>query len=175
MASIYVANGTYQMQHFLYRVPEAKEFRRLEIPPGRQMKFREDFSEHEVRFVVEQLERFGARPVNDLRIMHPRVLIYKVDRPIASEKIDEAREQDLVVRQQVAADMMDATAQAQFSETSQQLGEMGFNPNTVESTTLEIVQLDDSGREERHGENDVDAETTVSRRAGRRENSKRRG
>jgi len=169
MAHVYVANGTHQHQHFLYRVVESKSLRRLEIPAGRQQRFPEDFSEgQQIDEIIRQLERFGAVPASDVPAVHtPRALVYSVGKPIKSDPIDAARERDEEVRQDVAAQKTEEAGLAQFSTLAQHGAQA-----SLKSSTLEVTQMETVGdRPEKDG---VDFEAKVDTKAGKRANSKRR-
>jgi|SRR6185503_1423949 len=163
--NVFVANGTYQHMDFNYRLPEMPSFRRLEIKAGRQEKFPEDLNDLEVESLIKQLERFGAVQVSDVKsITIPRSLVYSVDRKISSDKINEAREKDVDARQEVAAEMLTNAGLAQFPQDEQLAA-------VTKSTSLEVVQLDNQGKDAKNG---VDAEVVVSKTAGKRETTTRR-
>lgn len=164
---VYVANGTHQHIQFNYRLPETKSFRALEIRAGRQTRFTEDFDEHALSVLVEQLERYGAVGVADVKnIVLPRSLIYSVDRKISSDKINEARLKDEAARQEVAAQKLEEAGLAQFP-ADERLA------SATKSTSLEVIQLGEQNQEGVKG--GVDAEITVSKRAGKKETGKRKG
>ncbi len=164
---VYVANGTHQHIQFNYRLPEMNSFRTLEIRAGRQTRFPEDLSDMSLSVLVAQLERYGAVGVADVKnIVLPRSIIYSVDRKISSDKINEAREKDEAARQEVAAQKLEEAGLAQFPTDERLAG-------LTKSTSLEVVQLGDQGQESVKG--GVDAEITVSKRAGRKETGKRKG
>lgn len=156
MSSLYIANHTLQHQQFYYRVPEVPDARAISIPAGRQAKFPEDFSPEQFQAVVHQLERYlGAVAARDVKSLEwPRALIYS-DREIGRSKIDEARELDQRVRQDVSA--------AAFENDG--LGAFSASPNPIPGlaeTAISITQVDTNGDDERGG---VDFEAVVSKRA----------
>lgn len=165
---VYVANGTFQNIHFNYRLPEVGNIRTLEIRAGRQVKFPEDMNETQVLAIEKQLQRYGGHPVSDVKsITVPRALVYSVDRTIKSEKINEAREKDESARQEVAAQKLEDVGVTQF-DTVEKYGD----GSKVQKSAIEIEQLDSHGDLDLKG---VNTEIVVSRKAGKREASRRRG
>ncbi len=162
MSHLFVANGTHQHQQFMYRVlgvnyskDEYRPPRRLEIPAGRQQKFPEDFTEDQLEDVIKQLEQYGAVPVSDLHVLHPRALVYKVDRkPIEADEIDEARSQDEEARQEVSAQQLENAGLAQFASVASR------DNGHLQSTSLEVTQLNDV--DDKAAKNGVDVEVNVS-------------
>ena len=177
MAELYVANGSHQRLLFQYRVPaEAVRIREILIPPGRQVKFNEDFDETQLASVVEQLERYGAVPVKEIgTIIYPRSLVYSVSRKaISSDAINAAREADEKARQEVAAEQ---TEKAGLSLLA--IAESAGPP--VESTSLEVVELQSHdpnlglGERQDRQRRGVDVEITVSKKLRGKTTTKRRG
>jgi len=159
------------MQHrvFMYRLPEHPNFRQISIPAGRQQKFPEDFEGAALESLVTQLKRAGAAPVSEINAINTaHSFIFSVSsKPITSAKIDAARERDEFVRQEISAQKTEEAGLATFAAAS------GPSPDKVRATSLEVLQLNDQGDDPKKG--GVDFEANVSRRAGRKETTSRRG
>jgi hypothetical protein len=166
---VFIANGSLRNWEFMYRVPENPTVRRLQIRAGGQERFPEDFSDAALPEVVKQLHRVGAVPHNNVDASRsPSGLIYRVGKPIGSDDIDEAREHDVQVRQDIAGDKTEAAGLASFATLARP------NPDAINDAQLEVVQLTNQGEPERGG---VNFEAEVSRKAptGAKRVGKRRG
>jgi hypothetical protein len=158
MAHLLVANGTHQNIDFHYRVPEHTKIFSTVIPAGRQVELPVDLNTVQAQKVVEQLERYGARPASDIdSIDSPRGLIYTVGKVIKSDQIDAAREQDVDIRQKIADEQVENAGVA----TPALNGETGAH---LKESTLEVRELEPTTTE-RAVRGGVDTKVTVSTRA----------
>lgn len=161
MARLLIANGTHQYHDFQYRAPEFDKVFSTTIGPGRQVELPFDMNEHQLRAVITQLERYGARPASDIdHLTTPRGLVFSVNRAISSEKIDEAREKDAEVRQQIADEQIEAAGVA--------VPAVGETAEHLNKATLEIRELQPTQREEAV-KGGVDTTIEVSKNAGQRQ------
>lgn len=161
MAHLLIANGTHQHVDFQYRVPEFDKVFSTVIPAGRQVQLPVDLNERQAAAVIDQLERYGARPANEAdRIESPRGLVYSASerRPVTSDQIDAARERDTEVRQAIADQQVENAGVA----TPAINGEIGAH---LKESTLEVRELEPT-TSERPVKGGVDTKITVSRNAG---------
>ena len=167
MAKVFIANGTYQHQVFEYRIPEQTTIRRLTIPAKQQRELAEDLDGTALQYVVSQLEGRGGVPVSDINaIVGAYSLVYMIARPFTTERLDEVAAKDIEVRQEIAGDQAEKTSLALFN------GIGAAAPDKINSTTLEVTQMQDTSEEAKEG--GVDYEATVSKKAGRRRDTTRR-
>lgn len=164
MAHLLIANGTHQHLEFQHRVPEFGQVFSTLVPAGRQVRHPVDMNEHQLKVVLEQLERFGARPVSEAgEIDTPHGLVFSVGKPIPSARIDAAREKDESIRQEIA-DTQIENAGVAIPAT----GEAGQH---LRRSTLEIKELQPTQREEL-AKGGVDTTIEVSKLAGRKQRTK---
>lgn len=159
MAHLLVANGTHQNIDFQYRVPEFDKVFSTLIPAGRQLELPVDLNEIQVKFVIAQLERYGARPANDAdHLATPRGLLFSLRKPITTDQLDEAREKDAAIRQEIADQQVENAGIA----TPAINGEVGAH---LKESTLEVRELEPTSSE-RPVKGGVDTKITVSKEAG---------
>ena len=89
---MYIANSTRQIQRIYYRLPEEKAGsapKMIMIPPGAQVVIGTKWTAAERDYVIEHLDRHGARPVAEIkgRLKHFQGLIYSTDRPVQTDEI----------------------------------------------------------------------------------------
>jgi hypothetical protein len=174
---ILVANPSYQLVRFEYRVPEHARSFRAAIYPGSQVRLAPgDFSEAQKDSVVEQLERYGAVPdseVRGIKIVVPgtspvrRTLVFSIQTPIKSDKIDEAREADETIRQAISDREAEAAGCATIPPNIQPEVARVLR-QTQQESTLHIEQIQ-SLETERGQKGGVNKTITVSKKAGKRE------
>ena len=165
---VLLANGTRQNRVFCYMCPKQKRQKQIAIPQGRQVEIAMDYSPVEMGLLESQLNANGAVKMNDIRsITTPYSLIYSIDtKHIASDKIDQARERDAVVRQDIAAQVTEEAGLATFATLA------APNPDKVRASSLDVEQLEDQGDEvKRRG---VSYEAAVRLDAGARKDGRRR-
>lgn len=90
---LYISNSTRQIQLFYYRLPEEKpgQAPRMErIMPGRQIALGSKWTKGELDYVIEQLDRHGARHKNSVKskLHHFHGLLYSTDDPVSREAIE---------------------------------------------------------------------------------------
>ncbi len=90
---LYISNSTRQIQLFYYRLPEEKpgQSPRMEkIMPGHQIALGSRWTKGELDYVIEQLDRSGARPKNSVKakMHHFHGLLYSTDEPVSREAIE---------------------------------------------------------------------------------------
>jgi hypothetical protein len=142
MSQVYVANHTQRSWHFQFRLPENPKIQQLELRPGTQGKIPGDYDGRELESVLAQLHQAGGVPANDPKSLNSTFgMVYSVGAPVKSGQIDTAREQDVVVRQELAGDKAIeagkatfATAEAHLERGNGRLGE----------TSLEVTQMQDT-------------------------------
>ena len=158
---LFLSNGTMQHRILQYRCPHQNEIRQVMIPAGRQVEVRDErYTPEQVKSLETQLTMAGAVLKTDAKhIGRPFSLLYWFDAPITHDAIDESRARDIKARQDVSAEVTEAAGLATFATLAMP------NPDKVQETSLEVVQLDDHGGEMRR---DVNYEATVSRRGGKR-------
>jgi hypothetical protein len=160
MAELFIANGTYRHHHFSYRVPEQRTLRKLEIPAGIQVKVPDKLEGYALEFVLQQLRTYGAVEVAEINhITHPGALIFKVSRnPISADDIDESREKDETARQNVSAEQTEKSGLALLKVVENSVGE-----STALSTSLEVVELQDTSGADKAAKDGVNVEIKASR------------
>lgn len=159
MAHLLLANGTHQHIEFMHRIPEYDKPFSTHVPAGRQVQHPVDLNDTQLSKVIEQLERFGARPANDIdNLNSPRGLVFSVNRVISSDKIDAARERDVEVRQEIADQQVENAGVA----TPAINGEVGSH---LKESTLEVRELEPTSSE-RPVKGGIDTKITVSTQAG---------
>lgn len=156
---IYVANATLQNRQLSYRRredmrPEAQP-RVLEIPAAGQAQFPGDYDNEGVKWIIQQIERSGGVPHNDLEaIKRPHTLVYRVQTVVESDTISEAVEQDMNARTDVAAEQMENAGLAAYT--------IAERAGPVRETTLEITEVTDV----KTVDGGVNMEITVSNKPG---------
>ncbi|OZA85976.1 MAG: hypothetical protein B7X56_05390, partial [Burkholderiales bacterium 34-67-9] len=99
--TLYIANTTKQNTIFCFRSPEINRPQMTHIPSGAQVALGVSWSAPQTDSVVEQLHRFGGRPVSDAksrRLDHFQGLLYSTEKPVRTDVIEVAH--DAVVDQQ---------------------------------------------------------------------------
>jgi hypothetical protein len=145
---IFVSNATLQHRQLSYRRrqdmrPDAQP-RVLEIPAAGQAKFPDDYDSEGVKWLIQQIERSGGVPHDDLdAIKRPHTLVYRVERAMDSDTIGEAVEKDIDARTDVAATQMETAGFAAFAVAQQTLRTNGRNPDSLQETTLTIEEVTD--------------------------------
>lgn len=158
MARLLIANGTHQHVDFQHRIPEYDKVFSVVIPAGRQVEHPVEMNEQQMRVVIGQLEKYGARPASDIdNLTTPRGLVFSLNRPISSDQIDEAREQDEEVRQTIADEQIQNAGIAVPA-----VGEAGAHLNKA---ILEVKELAPTDREQQV-KGGVDTTIEVSKDAG---------
>ena len=160
---IFIANGTLQHRELHYRVPNVPTPRVRTIPAGSQDVLPDDLSGEALKNVILQLERLGAVPFDDLAaITKPNALLYRIQKQIESETIDEARALDTEARTEVAAEQMEASGLKAFSAAQVELRRAGVNPETLTESTITLTEVTDI----QTVKDSVSAEFTVSQKPG---------
>lgn len=172
---ILVANPSYQNVEFHYRVPEHnKPFRQM-IGAGQQVRLPGDFSQEQVDAVITQLERYGAVPDSDVRRMSIVVpgsspirkpLVFAVEHTIKENKINEAREADESIRQQIADRETEAAGCSMIAPNLPTQLDQAVR-RTMQDSTLHVEQISDL-ETERGVKGGKNMTVTVSRTAGER-------
>jgi hypothetical protein len=87
---IFIGNATSQNFDFHYRLPETRGFRSQFIEMGRQVTISGDLSQKDIDEIVEQGSIYGMISVDevDRRATKYHGLVYSVDKPISSSKIE---------------------------------------------------------------------------------------
>jgi hypothetical protein len=174
--NILVANVSYQLVRFQYKVPNHTKPFRANILPGNQVKLAPgDFTESQKNYVVQQLERYGGVPDSEVRglsIIIPgvaptrRSLVFSIQAPIKSDKIDEAREADEIVRQAVADREVEAAGCTNIPPNIKpELANMLRKTQQESSLHIEQIQDLETERGQKGGFNKT---ITVSKKAGKR-------
>ncbi len=180
--NILVANPSYQKIRFQYRVlghgsPEKPKVFRAEIFAGSQVRLAPGgFSEEQKNDVIAQLERFGAVPSTEVRSMSlivrgsspvRKAMIFSVQTPINSDKMDEGREADETIRQAVADREAEAAGCATIPPNIPPDIARAMRSAQQESTMhIEQIQSLDTERGQKGG---INKTITVSKKAGKRE------
>jgi hypothetical protein len=142
--------------------PDAQP-RILEIPAGGEVRFPGDYDSEGTKWIIQQLERSGGIPFNDLNaIKRPHTLIYRVHDIIESDTISEALELDMNARTDIAAEQMESAGFAAFNAAQTALRMSGRDPETLKETTLTIEEVTDGATVE----NGVNMEVTASTKPG---------
>jgi hypothetical protein len=137
------------------------------IPPGRQVQLPIDFNETQLRSVVEQLERYGARPVSDIAHLETaKGLVYSTSKKISSDQIDAAREADEKIRQDVADQQVENAGVALLGGS--------VAADHMQESTLEVRELAATDRET-PVKGGVDTKITVSRKGSAGRIERKRG
>lgn len=164
---IYVANATMQHRQLSYRRredmrPEAQP-RVLEIPAAGQAVFPGEYDNEGVKWLITQLERSGGVPGDDLEaIKRPHTLVYSIKDVIDRDTIEEAFNNDMEARTDVAATQMENAGLAAFGAAQIALRNNGKDPESLKETTLSIEEVTDV----RTVEGGVNAEYTASTKNG---------
>lgn len=164
---VYISNGTMQHRIFQYRCPRLGQIKQVTIPAGRQAVLDDtSYTREHLRALESQLVIAGGVLKSEAgHIARPFSLLYWIDEAISSDAIDQARERDVVARQEVAAEVTEQAGLATFATLA------APQPDKVREATLDVVQLDDQGGDNRRG---VNFEATVSTSAGKRRDGRRR-
>ena len=167
MSQVFVGNPTLLHREFHYRIPETKTLRVLRIPAGGQARMPEDLEGDALNSVIEQLERFGGVPQDDIRaIVMPKAFVYRVaPSPIKADVLEEGLERDEMARQELSGDKLEAAGFSAFQNAQT----TAPNGKKVVETSIEIVEVNDRGRVK----DGVNAEFVVSAKPGRRAGRKR--
>lgn len=176
--NILVANPSFQRVRFQYRVPEYPKPFRVDISPGSQITLEPgNFSEEQKTSIVGQLERFGGVPNSEVRtlsIIRPgsiyrKPLVFSIQTPIKSDKIDEAREADETIRQAISDREAEAAGCATIPPNIKpELQHM--LAQTQQESSMHIEQIKDL-ETERGQKGGVNKTITVSKKAGKRQRS----
>ena len=165
MSQVFVGNPTLLHREFHYRIPQTKTLRVLRIPAGGQAKMPENLEGDDLRSVIEQLERYGGVPQNDIRaIVLPKAFVYRVDpSPIKAEALEEGLERDEMARQELSGDKLEEAGLSAF-KMAQQLAP----GSKIVETSMEIVEVTDRGKVKDGVNAEFVVSTKPSRRAGRK-------
>ena len=88
---LFIANGTKQVQVFMYWVAEAKSPRTQTIPVGAQIQITGDLSQPEIDSIIAQHVKYGLTAAEEVeRSRSYSSLIYSVDRPVKTGLIERA-------------------------------------------------------------------------------------
>lgn len=177
--NILVANPSYQKVRFQYRVPEHSKPFRVDIVAGSQVKLAPgDFTEEQKNAVIAQLERFGAVPSSEVKSLsiirvgstpYRKPMVFSIQTPVKSDKIDEAREADEVIRQAVADREAEAAGCATIPPNlSPEVAHV--MRKAQQESTMHIEQIKDL-ETERGQKGGVNKTITVSKKAGKRQRS----
>jgi hypothetical protein len=163
--NVYVGNPTQQNRELHYRLKDQPTVRVVFIPAGGQELLPDDLSGVNLPYVISQLQRLGAMESNDLNIILPKALVYKVEsKPIEADVLQEGLAQDEEARQNVSAQMMEQAGLAAFQNAN------AVKPGGVVETSVEVFESSDHGQVK--GKDRVNMEIAVSskpsRRAGKR-------
>jgi hypothetical protein len=160
---VFVGNPTLQHREVHYRLPGIKTFRVLPIPAGGQERMPEDLDGAALKSVIDQLERLGAVPANEIReIVLPKSLVYNVSpNPIKRDQLEEGLERDEMARQDVSGTKMEEAGLAAFKVAES-------NSKGIVETSLEIVETTDNGPVKDSVNMEVIVSAKPSRRAGRK-------
>ena len=164
---IFVANATLQHRQLSYRRredmrPEAQP-RVLEIPAGGQAKFPGDYDNEGVAWLIQQIHRSGGVPHDDLEaIKRPHTLVYRVQRVVEADTVNEAFNADIEARTDIAATEMEKAGLASFATAQGVLRQNGRDPDALRETTLTIEETTDVTTVE----GGVSAEYTASTKPG---------
>lgn len=175
---ILVANPSFQKVRFQYRVPEYPKPFRVDIVSGSQVKLAPgNFSEEQKNEVIAQLERYGAVPnseVKSLSIIRPgsiyrKPMVFSIQTPIKSAKIDEAREADETIRQAISDEQAEAAGCATIPPNIRpELAHL--LQQTQQESSMHIEQIKDL-ETERGQKGGINKTITVSKKAGKRQRS----
>lgn len=85
---LYIANGTRQIQHFMYRIPEIKQVRQQTIAVGGQIKISGDLQPEQIDAIIDQHRKYGIIDVVDIeKGRSPAPLCFQVGRAISPDRI----------------------------------------------------------------------------------------
>jgi hypothetical protein len=166
VTDILLANPSHQHTLFNYRVPEHEKPFVADIRAGHQVVLMpRDMNDMQVKKVVEQMERYGFVPESDVRsILNPRSLVFSLRKPVSSDKIDEARERNETLRQEIADQEIEnagvSTVPPGLPRDLQDAVRHGQQTSTLEVRQIENLES------ERGVKNGVDTTITVSKKAG---------
>lgn len=163
---LYVANGTMQNFKHFFRNPESNQVMAIDIPRGRQVSFGDFDMQGEIK-IISHLQRFGAVAASEAHNMQTLFgLVYSPGQPIPVDPIEAALARNREVAQRVSDQESENAGLAAFKVARD------VNPASVNTTTLEVTQLDERGNQVQ--KNGVDFTFEVSKRnQGRREAMKR--
>jgi len=163
---VYVANGTLQHRHIVYRVVEGRSERTLQVSAGQQAQFPEDFTDDQLANLIPQIEQAGAVRVEDIKHLTSAYgLVYSVGKkPLTADQINALVERDVDVRQAISDAKVEAAGLAAFEGGRRQIVNNQGDPTKLNATHLEITQLQDTEREEA-AKGGVDSRVTVSKNA----------
>lgn len=116
MAKLYVANATKQNQEFHFWTPETRRPLIQTILPGQQVQIWQEAPRDQLEQIIRQHEIYGIKPASELDRNREYVgLVYQLDKPIVSDRIEQAlmkndevlQEQALQRRKESAASLDD--------------------------------------------------------------------
>jgi hypothetical protein len=174
--NILVANSGIQRVRFQYRVPEHEKPFRVDIHAGSQVRLAPgNFNDTQKAAVVEQLERYGGVPASEVRglsVIIPgrafrKPLVFSLETPIKSDKIDEAREADESIRQAISDREAEAAGCATIPPNIKpEIAHVLRQTQQVSSMHIEQIQDLENERGQKGG---INKTITVSKSAGKRE------
>lgn len=165
---IYLANGTMQNMVYWFRDPSNGRVRSVEISNRRQALIGEYDGDH-LRKVIEHMEQFGAVESNEAPNLQSLFgLVYHVEQPVKSDDINYAVLRNREVAQKVSEQEAENAGVALFRVA----GRDQETSDTVRTTEMEVIQLDEFGSAPRR--DGVNFSVEVSKRNNGRQEGRRR-
>ena len=150
---MYICNATTQTWMPNFRVPEMKRVHVARIFSGQQVEVGRDWNSVQLQSVIEQLERFGAKNIKDVKHAHKfSGLLYSLDKPVKVDLIEEGHSD--MVEEQSKRSVQELTKSALGFDAA--LRDKKTRRRTAKATTLEITEdlpprSKPSGREVKFG------------------------
>lgn len=155
---MYIANTTKQRILLNFRVPETTKIAVLEIQSGQQVQTGDRWTIPQRNSVVEFLESFGAKPASAVngKLSEYSGMLYSLDKPVASERIQNAHETVVAEQMQTSSDELTKAALGVDAGTR----DKRTKRRRAKQTTLSVTQ--DTPRGERPAKNRVNFSLSVA-------------
>ena len=164
MIKVYIGNTTTQNLRFCYSLREYKENFFVNIPSGGQEIIpHRDLSADQVDYLIEQLHRYGARPVKEIsdRIPGFSGITYSVDRVISVDKIDQGHE--AVKTEAAERSMREVENAVRRADLTENRRNDGRNPSSSSRIARDVeVEIEEKGDPMKPSKDPIKTRITVT-------------
>jgi hypothetical protein len=161
---LYIANGTRQIQQFMYRLPEVTQVRVQTIRIGGQIKISAGslgLTKPEVDSIIEQHRKYGMIPVAEIDSgRNAAPLCYQVDKTISTDKIYKLMKRNQQAQIEAGKQNRKDAAIVMASTLGTNLREEGIQGDLEE---LEIGLTEEHRRGQGNGEDPIEEKIVVNK------------
>jgi len=145
MARLYVANATKQNQEFHFWAPDNRRPLIQTILPGQQVQVWNEAPRDQLEQIVRQHEIYGIKPASELDRNREYVgMVYQFDKPIVSDRIEQALTQNDQALQKQALERRKESAAALDEAMTRDSAEAGVQ---LQGLSVEVREEERPGAE----------------------------